>query len=165
MPIFGVLREYHRGAMDGTFTANISQGFGTKIQGSGKDHLSLVAVNVKRLPFFQKKNSLLVTLSGPSTACIMPNTTVTAALVTSRGNEAHMHEHVNPRKASSLHFSLPTGQPKYEAQTQSRATTTTPSHPEIHHAHVTCTSPSQPPCRRSKADTRVCRPGQDQQRN
>jgi hypothetical protein len=41
--------------MDGTFTANISQGFGTKFEDLAKI-ISLVAVNVKRLPFFHEKS-------------------------------------------------------------------------------------------------------------
>jgi hypothetical protein len=41
--LFGVLREYHRGAMDGNFTANISQVFGAKIEDLAKI-ISLVAV-------------------------------------------------------------------------------------------------------------------------
>jgi hypothetical protein len=42
--LFGVLREYHRGAMDGIFTANISHGFwGEKFEDLAKI-ISLVAV-------------------------------------------------------------------------------------------------------------------------
>jgi hypothetical protein len=67
-----------------------------------------------------------------------------------------MHEHVNPRKTSSSHLSLPTGQPKHAAQTQSRAHNSYATKKPMMHMHITIPA-AVPPQQSRHPKAQLCR--------